>query len=491
MTTNEVTNKKNSEFENLFNTVVEGGYCVGCGACASVCGSPIKMELNSHGQFVASHELVDDNAFSNLPVQSVCPFSDEGLSETKISQDLFEEFGRYHNKIGYYLATYAGYVVEGNFRNCGSSGGMGTWIVSKLLSEDLVDGVIHVRQRQPTDNDPRLFHYQISTTLEQVQDGAKSRYYPIELSQVMQLVREKPGRYVIVGIPCFIKAVRLLTRQDPILAERIKFCVGLVCGHLKSRYFADMFAWQCGIQPNSLLKFDFRKKLPDSYASHYGIEATGKQQDDQVITRTGAVQELYGSDWGLGFFKYKACDYCDDVIAETADVVVGDAWLPEYVKDSQGTNIVVVRHPLIHQIIEKSMVDGLLKLDCISAKEIFKSQSSGFSHRHEGLAYRLYLADKDGKWHPPKRIKPQANHLDKKLQKRHELRVKMSEKSHVAFQAAIEIGDFLAFKQAMEPIVKEYRKLSWPPVWKRVIGRLKKAAKNFIRKYIRQNINIF
>lgn len=480
MTTNELVSHKDSEVEELFSTVVEGGYCVGCGACASVSDSPIKMKLNSHGQFVASAELTDTRSFSDSPIQTVCPFSDKSLNEDEISQELFGEFAKHHNKIGHYLATYAGHVSEGDFRDRGSSGGMGTWIVSKLLSEGLVDGIIHVHQRQPSDGDPRLFQYQLSTTVEQVQSGAKSRYYPIELSQVIQLVREQPGRYAIVGIPCFIKAVRLLTRQEPVLAERIKFCVGLVCGHLKSIYFADMFAWQCGIQPNSLLAFDFRKKLPSNYASHYGIEATGIQQDGQVVTRTGAVQELYGADWGVGFFKYKACDYCDDVMAETADVVVGDAWLPQYVKDSQGTNIVVVRHPLLHQLIEKAITDGQLKLDRISTSEIVKSQASGFSHRHEGLAYRLHLADSEGKWRPKKRIQPQVNHLDKNRRERHKLRLILAEQSHSVFQSAIELNDFSVFKQKMEPIVKEYRKLSWPPLWKRGIGRLKRMAKDLI-----------
>ncbi len=252
------------------------------------------------------------------------------------------------------MATYAGCVSEGDFRDRGSSGGMGTWIISQLLKEGLVDGVIHVHQRAYSDQDPRLFHYQLSTTAEQVRNGAKSRYYPIEISEVMQLVREQPGRYAIVGIPCFIKAVRLLMQQDALIAERIRFCIGLICGHLKSMRFAEMFAWQCGIEPDKLLSIDFRKKLPGADANKYGIEVAGLK-NSQVVTVVKPVHDLYGSDWGLGFFKYKACDYCDDVVAETADVVVGDAWLPQYIKDSQGTNVIVVRHPIIQDLLERGI----------------------------------------------------------------------------------------------------------------------------------------
>jgi coenzyme F420-reducing hydrogenase beta subunit len=40
------------------------------------------------------------------------------------------------------------------------------------------------------------------------------------------------------------------------------------------------------------------------------------------------------------------------VLAETADVTVGDAWLPEYIKDGLGTNIITIRSPEILAIFE-------------------------------------------------------------------------------------------------------------------------------------------
>ena len=50
-------------------------------------------------------------------------------------------------------------------------------------------------------------------------------------------------------------------------------------------------------------------------------------------------------------FKYKACDFCDDVFAETADVVVGDAWIPKYL--TQGNSLVVTRSSLFDSLINK------------------------------------------------------------------------------------------------------------------------------------------
>lgn len=473
-----------SEVVKLFRTVVDGGYCIGCGACASVSGSPVQMKLDEYGRLQATVEPSAESTMVGTSVQAVCPFSSEALNEDWLGQKLFGKDCEYHDKIGYHLATYAGYVCEDDFRERGSSGGMGTWIVNNLLKEGLVDGVIHVHQRLPSEDDPRIFQYQLSWTIEQVCKGAKSRYYPIEMSEVMQLVRDRPGRYAIVGIPCFIKAVRLLMEQDPVFAERIQFCIGLICGHLKSVRFAEMFAWQCGIEPNQLLAIDFRKKLPGADANRYGVEVTGLK-DGHVVTRVNSVSDLYGRDWGLGFFKYKACDYCDDVVAETADVVVGDAWLPQYVQDSKGTNVIVVRHPIIRDMIERGITQSQLNLDRINASEVARSQNSGLNHRREGLAFRLDLADRRGDWHPPKRIQPSARHMSSNLQKRQIMRVLLAEESHPAFKEAVNTGQFSLFIQRMEPLVQRYRELYQPPARKQLV----KLIQRFVMRLLSRTTN--
>lgn len=473
----------NLESAKLLKTVVDGGYCIGCGACASVNGSPIQMKLDDYGKFQASWDSSVDNYSQSSSLEAVCPFSGEGPNEDQIARKLFGNDCKYHDQIGYHLTTYAGYVCESDFRDRGSSGGMGTWIVSQLLKEGLVDGVIHVHQRVPSDQDPRLFHYQLSTTAEQVRNGAKSRYYPIEISEVMQQVREQPGRYAIVGVPCFIKAIRLLMQQDALIAERIQFCIGLICGHLKSMRFAEMFAWQCGIEPDQLSSIDFRKKLPGADANRYGIEATGGK-NGQFATVAKPVQDLYGSDWGLGFFKYKACDYCDDVIAETADVVIGDAWLPQYIEDSRGTNVIVVRHPIIQDLLERGMARKELKLDSIEAMEVARSQSAGLRHRREGLAYRLYLTERKGEWHPPKRIQPSAKHLNSNLQKRQIWRTRLARESHFAFKTAVDRRQFSRFVQQMEPLVQKYQALYQPSqksTGKNLIQRIKRLVKRLVK----------
>jgi coenzyme F420 hydrogenase subunit beta len=451
--------------------VVKGGYCIGCGACASVSDSPIRIELDACGRYQA--RLAETSPEPKPELALVCPFSGAGPDEDQLAREsLGDDFER-HPRIGYHGATYAGYVADAGYRERGSSGGLGSWLCAELLSQGLADAVIHVGS-QPTEcPDPLLFGYRISRTPDEVRQRAKSRYYPIEMSRVLAEVRRTPGRYALVGVPCFVKAVRLLGRVDPVIRERVRFCIALFCGHLKSSRYAEMLAWQCGIQPGTLRAFDFRKKAADRTANDYGVEATGSD-GRSTVTRLGVASRMLGTNWGHGFLKYEACDYCDDVVGETADASIGDAWLPRYLADTQGTNVLVVRNRVIDRLVRDAVKAGRLALEPISPGEVAQSQDGGLRHRREGLAYRLWLKDQDGEWRPPKRVAARADHLSARDRQRLDLRVRMARESHVAFAEALERGSLDVFRRRMEPLVRAYSGLYARPFFVRVLGRLRR-----------------
>jgi len=466
-----------SGVSSLLDTVVAGGYCVGCGACAAVEGSPLRMELDDHRRLVAAQAgPVGD--LRGAAVDDVCPFSDAAPNEDELARAAVDLSCEYHDRIGYHLATYVGHVTEQDFRARGSSGGMGSWTLCELLSRGMVDAVLHVQPRVGVGGEDPLFAFEISRTPDQVRAGGKSRYYPITMSEVVREVRQTPGRYAMVGTPCFVKAARLLCRTDPVVAERLVYFVGLVCGHLKSTRFADMFAWQMGVKPGELGEIDFRHKLPLRMAWDYGVRVRGRS-DSQGRVR--AASTMYGYDWDWGFFKYKACDYCDDVLAETADVTVGDAWLHPYDSDTEGTNVVVVRNRALLGIIDEARGAGRLHLDPLSPGDVARSQKAGLHHRREGLAYRLHLRDRAGEWRPRKRVAASAKHLSSVRREIHRAREAVAERSHIAFAEA---RDFSQFEKAMEPLVSELRSLhqveqmasrAKPAAWRRSMRLLQRA----------------
>lgn len=423
------------------------------GSC-SVVDSNISMVLNEYG--IYEEKVIDESKIElNSLVEKVSPNLNQEISETEIANELYSDVKdiNYDKRIGYYKSLYIGHVVEGDYRKNASSGGMGTWIFKELFERKLIDGIIHVKKNN--DNDTTLFSYDISTSIEEIKAGAKTKYYPVEFSDVIKKVKETPGRYAIIGIPSFVMAIRLLAKNDEILNERIKYTVGLICGHQKSSKFAESLAWQVGITPGNLKNIDFRKKLLDKPADNYGVEITG-MIDGKEVTIVKPTQELIGQDWGHGFFKTLASDFTDDVMNETADITIGDAWLPEYTSDSKGNNVIVVRNPEVDEIIKQSLQRGKLKLDIVDKEKIFKSQASHYRHTHDELPYRLYKKDTHKNWRPLMRV-----HASKEIpfprRKIQDLRNKIATQSHIIYNKAVELNDFSYFENNMNRLTREYR----------------------------------
>jgi len=461
---------------SLLDKVVDGGYCVGCGACAAVGGSFLRMELDELGLFKPEWSKAPVPEALEADLAALCPFSDRCLDEHQIGRQLYQGLGMFDRKLGYYRSVYAGFVIEGDFRERGSSGGVARWVLCNLLGKGMIDAVVQVVPSLPSEAEGLLFQYQITASMDDVKKGARSAYYPVEMSRVLRMIEDKPGVYAVVGLPCFIKAIRLLSSRYPVFAERVRFCIGLVCGHLKSSRYAEMLAWQLGILPGQLMGIDFRLKLPGRKASEKGIEIIGFR-DDKKVKATKVGRELFGADYNYGFLKYKACDYCDDVFAETADLALGDAWLPQYLQDGKGTNILIVRCPEIDGLLKREMAKGNLHLDRLDPRWAVKSQQAAIRHRREGLSYRLYLAEKAGIWHPPKRVKPRFNHIGQQRRYIYELRMKMAEESHTAFAQARKEGDFQVFQSRMEGFIFEYKRLyrSAFPLHKRLESLLRRS----------------
>ncbi|WP_314065872.1 Coenzyme F420 hydrogenase/dehydrogenase, beta subunit C-terminal domain [uncultured Vagococcus sp.] len=451
----------------LKETVVNQGFCVGCGVCAVECPLKVTMKINQLGMIQADideNKLTDDEEKS---ISKVCPFSDDSENETVLGGKIFgsNDSLKYHENTGYYLNSYAGYVKSGEYREKGSSGGMGTWLSSKLLESRMVDHVIHVKEKNENPNE--LFSYQITSNCIELRSGAKSKYYPIEMSEVLRFVEQNPGNYALVGIPCFIKGFRLISNENPILKESIKYTIGLVCGHLKSTLFAQSIGWELGIEPSKLKKIDFRNKLEGRKSSDYAVEVEGDNRIERARIKT-----LISTDWGHGLFKYKACDYCDDVLAELSDITIGDAWLPRYENDSEGTNLIIVRNQEIQDLLDKNQSE--IFIEELSMDEVYQSQAGGFRHKKEGLMHRLYLEDQKGSWRPQKRVKAKYESNNSR-RKTYEIRIKLREFSYKYFLEALSAENFSFFSNKIIILIDQCNKIARGNMVNRIIRKIKSS----------------
>ncbi|MCB5954622.1 Coenzyme F420 hydrogenase/dehydrogenase, beta subunit C-terminal domain [Enterococcus sp. CWB-B31] len=454
--------------DNVLKNVIDGDYCSGCGLCAAL-DKRYTMEIDENGCIKANYRPSDSEQFS---VERVCPFSNQSKNETELGELIFGDTKDIQQDVnlGFFLNTFVGNVKEDSYRLNGSSGGIGSWVTDKLLLSKKIDGVIHVKENPSADN--VMYSYQVSYSVDETREGAKTKYYPIELSEVLRKIRGDGKTYGIVGVPCFIKGIRSACIQDPILSSQIKFTVGLVCGHLKSKLFSEAIGWECGVEPEKLEKIDFRKKLEGRKASDYGVEVFEKGSD-KTDSKIVPTRSLSTTNWGLSYFKYNSCDYCDDVLAELADITIGDAWLPDYEQDSKGTNIVIIRNKEILDLFEENKSE--LDLKEVNKEEIVKSQAGGFRHRREGLKYRLFLKETANEWIPQKRVIPSSNHISEKRKKIYYYRTVLTKESFNGMKTAKKLSSFNEFQKYMKPFEKEYSKLNKVSFLRRIIRKAKRV----------------
>ena len=410
--------------------IIDAGLCIGCGACAELASaSHASMGWNSYGQF----EPKGPDDWLGAPTSElarICPFSPHAADEDVLAAAHFPDAPQRDSHIGRFQTAYVGHAAEGDLRACGSSGGMVTWMAVELLRHGCVDAVVHVAPSDPDEPEQRLFRYQISRSEDEVRRGCGSRYYPIELSGVLAGIREVRGRYAVVGIPCFIKAVRLLCLEDAVLRQRIAFTLGLFCGHMKSARMVESFAWQIGADPERVAAVDFRLKDATRPANWYRAELT--LHDGRRVAEDW--WQFADGDWGAGFFQSPACNFCDDVVAETADIAFGDAWAEPYASDGRGTNVVIVRSAQLAAIVRSGIESGRLALTEVDSDFVVRTQEAGFRHRREGLAYRLSWLRRG--LMPRKRVRPNSQGIAPRRKLVYRMRAWISRWSHPVFGLA-------------------------------------------------------
>lgn len=432
--------------------IVKNNLCTGCGVCISEDQShQATMVWNKEGFLIP---LLGENSTQDEMIK-VCPFAIQQKNEDELGGIFLKQSdAQYYDRIGYYHGLYAGFSNQ--FRKTSSSGGIATYIFKTLLEKKIVDYLFIVKEING------VYAYQFFSDIEEITKISKTRYTPVTLENLFNEISKIEGKVAISGVACFVKAIRLKQMSDPALKEKIAFIVGIICGGLKSRYYTDYLAQEAGCR-NEYSHAQYRVKNEESYALDYNfscIEKTAKR------IHMVDMQSL-GDMWGTGLFKSNACDFCDDVLTELADISLGDAWIHPYDKSGLGNSIVITRTKIAENLIQNGLNQNFLTLDKVTVEKILLSQNGSFNHRHKGLLYRTIQASKRGTKIPEKR----QRYLNKQniffnLVQNSRLKTRQN-----SLDSWLETKDSLKFKIKMKPYLAN---LKFFTLWNHRITKLKK-----------------
>ncbi|GAL08668.1 coenzyme F420-dependent oxidoreductase [Photobacterium aphoticum] len=370
--------------KSTVHDVVDRGLCIGCGGCAAraLSHDKLAMQLNAFGLYqptLTGEHLNDDELDSSI---AVCPFNPSPLESVKnesvIAPLCLDEPDKHNDYLGSYREIFAGY--SHHFRASASSGGVATWLLTNLIDSNEIDGVICVRP-----GESNTFEYSLVTSSDELEKTSKTKYYPVTLTDMLNFIDETEGRFAITGVPCFIKTIRLRQLQDSTFNDKIAFTVGIFCGGLKTKGFTEYLIRKCGGDMKVSSQVNYRTKNTQGQASDYAFSFYDNESSQQRSIKMRAVGDM----WGTGLFKPLACDFCDDLCSELADISLGDAWIQPYNNDPGGTNIIITRSKQASALLQKGINSGELFMDEITEEQACLSQKGNINHRRKGLSHRL------------------------------------------------------------------------------------------------------
>lgn len=344
--------------------------CSGCGICSVVCPAGyLKIEENLCGELRPIQNIASKCVECGM-CNKVCPFS----------AGVFEVAEKKNAK------CFIGWVDE--YRADAASGGCCTWFLNQLLQSQIVDAVVSVRAYDDSDN---LFNYTVCHSEVELKNCFGAAYYPVTLSEVLSRIEKENGTVAIVGVPCFVSAVRNLQNISIKWKKKISVVVGLTCGHTPTKRMVDVLAWTSGKTRNDIETCRFRIKDESRPAWDYGVKLQFK--DGQEICSYGS--DTFGFLFWRRLFSQKCCNYCSDVFAEQADITFMDAWLPEYKEQNQGTSMIINRDSKLQPLLEKINAVGIItELPMEKAKEAqqklcdFKADA-GKHHEEEKMRKKI------------------------------------------------------------------------------------------------------
>lgn len=443
--------------------ISENKFCIGCGNCAVANPDVHNLVENELGLIDIESVESDTDEYLN-----VCPFTQEKLNEDYFNARYEANDSKFEPGVGHYQNIYAGYDVSQGSRVLSSSGGLSTYLLAELFRRGKISKAVVVVSSGEGDARQK---YKIISNITDLNTSRKSKYHLVShhecVKDLLSLDEQEDVAYV--GVPCGIKAMKILCENSPKLKKIIKYNISIFCGHQKSHAFSEFVGWQLGVQPEHLQHLDYRVKSPSPDASKYYYEATDKKK--AAVKKR--VDRLKWMGWDLGLFKPKACDFCDDVAGECADIIFGDAWDKKYAKDYRGTNIVLTRNKELESILLEGREKNSIKLYEEGVEFLFSTQGGNFRNRHEGLISRMrYYDSKDYKY--PKKSETRTRRYSHNLERDHIYiaRHKISMMSHEAFLEAKKRGNLNVFFELMKPFVHSYNKSNY-----RFIHRIKSLIK--------------
>jgi coenzyme F420-reducing hydrogenase beta subunit len=348
--------------------VIASGMCIGCGAC-EMADSSVKVSLNP------KKLIYEPESPGSLAAANVCP-------AVKVDYEGLQNYlfpGAPVGPFGVVKSVHLSQSTNIDRNMKASSGGLIKELLRSLLEHGDIDGVIaldHV--------DGIEFAARLVTTPEDVDSLPGSIYHNLKQTPALTLLRDTPGRFAVVAIPCQLEGMFAWVKtQAPELREKIAITIGLLCGWQYSHHSINAMGEYLGYNPEEIADISYRGGGPVG-------KLTVTTRDNQVFTASRRVDFGYQVAFDR-HFNTTRCHVCINHSNFLADLVVGDAWLPSTVFTKTGISLVVCRNEFAESALARLVQSGSCVSIEVGEEEIRESQTDRVVFGEFAYAYAEHL----------------------------------------------------------------------------------------------------
>lgn len=359
--------------------IINNGLCHRCGSCVGICPTNV---LSFDKEEYPKIENLSACTDCDLCVK-VCPGDEFNYSEHHKSK--FENEGELKKTHGHFEQGIIAYSNNPKLRELSTSGGLVSAILLELLEKKEIDGAIVI-----VSDEKELWKGKpiVARSEEGIYASLKSKYAISPTNAAFKEIREIPGRYAFVGLPCQIHGLEKAKELDKRINERIVVSIGLFC-HAAIEHEAFRTIWDnLGDKTQNVEKFVSRigkhpgaphlvYKDGTTYPVYFGDKKGFKPSSMEMIN---ILYRLYTPE---------RCLTCFDGLAEFADIAVGDPWMAPPEKDvdfHDGYSFALIRSKKGSEIINK-----VNEANAITLKELTEKESlSCNKHMVEEKRWRAF-----------------------------------------------------------------------------------------------------
>jgi coenzyme F420 hydrogenase subunit beta len=353
--------------------VLDGDLCSGCGLCASIMGPDrAEMALLPPGYLRPVMHEKPTPAEESILAQA-CPGVRVAMPAE--SDQMTTDWGPVN-------AVFTGYAKDGILRHRASSGGMISALLQTLL--DQPQGPRFVVHIGADPNIPWLNAVGESRSAADILGRAGSRYAPSAPLLGLLGHLERGEKFVVVGKPCDIAALRAYGKHDARVNACVSAMISFMCGGIPSETGIRMLLRRIGAPPDEVTHFRYR-------GNGWPGEAT-------ALLGSGEARSIsYAQSWGEVLSKHMQlrCKICADGSGMSADIVCADAWYGDergypLFNEQEGRSLILVRNVRGQTILDLAIGRGAVAVENTSINNVLAMQP--FQARRTRLTLSRLLA---------------------------------------------------------------------------------------------------